>query len=473
MTLLMLASALLLTVTVARLSSVLESSTPVETRNDGKPEVDFKAKHEKMQELLKQSEEREKERVKMFNEKEETQKAKNEMFDQRENDLDKMLGMKEKLIDKKERDFEKQTAQMEREQEDADRDSSATDKEDDADSSGGDADDSSFLELVKGSSKWRTDSDATRAEKKFEAMSAAVAKKQARTEEQLRHLNTQLDRRPSSFAQVSELPTFPKEFAKLAEDQTLQNDDEAVQDDQKNVDEKFEELQNTLKQMSPEKAVAEDEARAELDEDEPSSFLELGAKRGADLGYGKAYLELLAHSGVEKHFKDRAAELSDRVKKLSAAADADVSAGNSAFQQMMKDSKAKMDATMKPLKEQDDADAKMWDTMMNKKRTEAAAERLASSFMQERVLTSRGDDDDDDDLKKIEEKAVESAEDIEEIDKKLKSREAAEVKGEHMLDQEIKVHEAKAAKILQSQPDLIGTIEKNLRENGDKDDDTK
>ena len=46
--------------------------------------------------------------------------------------------------------------------------------------------------------------------------------------------------------------------------------------------------------------------------------------------------------------------------------------------------------------------------------------------MQERVLTSRGDDDDDDDLKKIEEKAVESAEDIEEIDKKLKSREAAE-----------------------------------------------
>merc|ERR1719161_3060153 len=73
-----------------------------------------------MQELLKQSEEREKERVKMFNEKEETQKAKNEMFDQRENDLDKMLSMKEKLIDKKERDFEKQTAQMEREQEDAD-----------------------------------------------------------------------------------------------------------------------------------------------------------------------------------------------------------------------------------------------------------------------------------------------------------------------------------------------------------------
>merc|ERR1719236_318246 len=122
-----------------------------------------------MQELLKQSEEREKERVKMFNEKEETQKAKNEMFDQRENDLDKMLSMKEKLIDKKERDFEKQTAQMER-------------KEEDADSSGGDADDSSFLELVKGSSKWRTDSDATRAEKKFEAMSAAVAKKQARTE---------------------------------------------------------------------------------------------------------------------------------------------------------------------------------------------------------------------------------------------------------------------------------------------------
>ena len=45
---------------------------------------------------------------------------------------------------------------MEREQEDADRDSSATDKEDDADSSGGDADDSSFLELVKGSSKSAT-----------------------------------------------------------------------------------------------------------------------------------------------------------------------------------------------------------------------------------------------------------------------------------------------------------------------------
>ena len=30
------------------------------------------------------------------------------------------------------------------------------------------------------------------------------------------------------LTQVSELPTFPKEFAKLAEDQTLQNDDEAV-----------------------------------------------------------------------------------------------------------------------------------------------------------------------------------------------------------------------------------------------------
>ena len=47
--------------------------------------------------------------------------------------------------------------------------------------------------------------------------------------------------------------------------------------------------------MSPEKAVAEDEARAELDEDEPSSFLETGA-RAPD--YGQAYLELLAKGGV-------------------------------------------------------------------------------------------------------------------------------------------------------------------------------
>lgn len=454
MTPLMLGSALLWTLTVATLSAPVEKLNSEEVVKDGDTNDPLKLKHEKMQKLLQQSQEREQERVKMFHDKEETMKAKNAMFDQRENDLDKMLNMKEKLIDKKEHDFERETAKMEREQEDEDR-------EPDSDSDG-----SSFLESR---SRWRAPSSAQlRAERKFESMSAAVARKQANNEEDLKHLDDELDGSPSSFAQVGELPTFPKEFAKLAEDQTLQNDDEAVQDDQKNVDEKFEELKNTLKQMEPAKAVAEDEAKAELDEDDPSSFLQTGEVAP---DYGMAYLQLLAKGGVEKHYKEKATAASARAKAVSAAADAALRASDTSFQQMVKDNEAQFTKSMKPDIEEAATASKEWDSMMDKKRTEAAAQKLASSFIQERVVSRRGDDDaDDDELKKVEEKALESAEDMEDIDKKIKAREVAEVKGEHLLEGEIKQHEAKAAKILQSEPDLLGNLEKNLRDDEAKDD---